>query len=90
MDIDFTRLSQETGYLTLKGSKQNHFNNEVVTIQCTVLEVLKFLDIDPTVQRKLDEQKVSSIGKYIQYGLPHKKESSAMLWDGFHPLADPE
>ena len=28
--------------------------------------------------------------KYIQYGLPHKKESSAMLWDGFHPLADPE
>ena len=23
--------------------------------------------------------------KYIQYGLPHKKESSAMLWDGFHP-----
>ena len=69
MDIDFSRLSQETGYLTLKGSKQNHFNNEVVTIQCTVLEVLKFLDIDPTVQRKLDEQKVSSIGKYIQYGL---------------------
>ena len=82
MDIDFSRLSQETGYLTLKGSKQNHFNNEVVTIQCTVLEVLKFLDIDPTVQRKLDEQKVSSIGK-SRASLPEARDFLLSVREGY-------
>lgn len=59
----------KSNYITLNGVKGNQFNHEVITIQCTVNDVLKFLEIDRNVQRDLDENKVASISKYIQYGL---------------------
>lgn len=69
MDLSILKQTEAKSYITLKGNKQNQFNNEVVTVQCAVNDVLRFLDIDVTVQRELDDQKVASIGKYIQYGL---------------------
>ncbi|MGX4669834.1 DNA sulfur modification protein DndB [Cerasibacillus sp. JNUCC 74] len=56
-------------YITLNGVKGTQFKKDVMSIQCTVNDVLKFLQIDSNVQRELDENKVASIGQYIQYGL---------------------
>lgn len=68
--MDLTEISRKNGnFITLKGVSGKQFNNEVISIQCTANEVLKFLDIDRSVQREADERKISSIKKYIQYGL---------------------
>jgi DNA sulfur modification protein DndB len=68
--VDLTTISRKSGnFITLKGVSGKQFNHKVVSIQCTVNEVLKFLEIDQDVQREADENKISSIKKYIQYGL---------------------
>ncbi|MGE6379215.1 DNA sulfur modification protein DndB [Peribacillus muralis] len=68
--MDLTTISRKSGnFITLKGVSGKQFNHQVISIQCTVNEVLKFLEIDQDVQREADENKVSSIKKYIQYGL---------------------
>lgn len=68
--MDLTTISRKnSNYITLRGIKGNHFNYQVISIQCTVNEILMFLDIDQNVQRESDENKISSIKKYIQYGL---------------------
>ncbi|MDQ0802605.1 DNA sulfur modification protein DndB [Priestia megaterium] len=68
--MDLTTISRKSGnFITLKGVSGNQFNHQVISIQCTVNEVLKFLEIDQEVQREADENKISSIKKYIQYGL---------------------
>ncbi|NCT39644.1 DGQHR domain-containing protein [Bacillus sp. EB93] len=68
--MDLTTISRKKGnFITLKGVSGIQFNHQVISIQCTVNEVLKFLEIDQDVQRESDENKISSIKKYIQYGL---------------------
>jgi DNA sulfur modification protein DndB len=71
MSLDLTSLSSNSkkSYITLNGIKRKQFNKEVISIQCTVNEILKLLEVDGDVQRDLDENKVASIGQYIQYGL---------------------
>lgn len=60
--MDLTEISRKSGnFITLKGVSGKQFNNEVISIQCTANEVLKFLDIDRSVQREADERKISSI-----------------------------
>ncbi|MCJ0931909.1 DGQHR domain-containing protein [Virgibacillus halodenitrificans] len=68
--MDVTKLvsRNDTNYISLKGFKGNQFGHKVVTVQCKVNDVLKFLEIDREVQRELDEAKVASIGQYITYG----------------------
>ncbi|MCH4825551.1 DNA sulfur modification protein DndB [Planococcus halocryophilus] len=71
MTLNLSSLSSEVkkSYITMSGIKREQFNQEVITIQCTVNDILKFLEVDLKVQRELDENKVASIGQYIQYGL---------------------
>ncbi|MEY2369405.1 DNA sulfur modification protein DndB [Lysinibacillus capsici] len=56
-------------YITIHGVKGNQFGHEVISAQCTVDYVLKFLEVDKAVQRDMIEKQVASISKYIQYGL---------------------
>lgn len=58
-----------TNYLTMFGIEGNQFGHEVISLQCSVDYILKFLEIDRSVQRDMIEKQVSSISKYIQYGL---------------------
>jgi len=58
-----------SNYVTMYGVKGNQLGHEVISAQCTVDYVLKFLEIDRSVQRDMIEIQVSNISKYIQYGL---------------------
>ncbi|GAB1770503.1 DNA sulfur modification protein DndB [Bacillus sp. ME75] len=58
-----------SNYITMYGVQGNQFGHEVVSAQCTVDYILKFLETDRDVQREMIEKQVSSISKYIQYGL---------------------
>ena len=69
MDLSILTGGNKKNFITLSGIKRKQFNQDVITIQCTVNDILKFLGIDTRVQRELDENKVASIGQYIQYGL---------------------
>lgn len=71
MSIDLSSIADNAkrSYITLYGLKREQFNFDVISIQCTVNEILKLLEIDNDVQRDLDESKVANISKYIQYGL---------------------
>jgi len=51
------------------GVQGNQLGHEVISAQCTVDYVLKFLEVDRSVQRDIIELQVSNISKYIQYGL---------------------
>ncbi|MED3813413.1 DNA sulfur modification protein DndB [Priestia megaterium] len=68
MDLSFAS-KRKNNYLTLKGIKARQFTHNVISIQCTVNDILKFLEIKREVQREVDHKKISSIKKYIQYGL---------------------
>ncbi|MCL9662069.1 DGQHR domain-containing protein [Paenibacillus hunanensis] len=69
--LDLSQLSRDRRgnqiVLNAVGGKQ--FNQEVISVQCTVNDVLKFLEIDKYVQRDIEDKRVVEIGKYIQYGL---------------------
>ncbi|MGR6899330.1 DNA sulfur modification protein DndB [Rummeliibacillus sp. BSL5] len=69
MDLSILTGGTKKNFITLSGIKREQFNQDVITIQCTVNDILKFLEVDIRVQRELDENKVASIGQYIQYGL---------------------
>ncbi|PEI55941.1 hypothetical protein CN635_16870 [Priestia aryabhattai] len=56
-------------YLTFNAVKGKQFNQNVISLQCSVDQVLKFIEIDREVQRDLIEYHVTDIQKYIQYGL---------------------
>ena len=56
-------------YLTFNAVKGRQFNQSVISIQCSVDQVLKFIEIDREVQRDIIEYHVTDIQKYIQYGL---------------------
>lgn len=58
-----------SNYVTMYGVQGNQLGYEVISAQCTVDYVLKFLEIDRSVQRDMIEIQVSNISKYIQYGL---------------------
>jgi len=68
-DLSSVISHPSSNYITLNGVRNYQFSHEVISIQCTVNDVLKFLEVDKNVQRELDETKVASIGQYIQYGL---------------------
>lgn len=68
MDLSLAS-KRKNNYLTLTGIKGRQFTHNVISIQCTVNDVLKFLDIKREVQREADDKKISSLTKYIQYGL---------------------
>lgn len=67
--MDLSNLLGYENYLTLKAIKGNHFGKSVLSVQCTASQILKFIEIDRTVQRDLIDQHVSDIQKYIQYGM---------------------
>ncbi|SMQ60969.1 DNA sulfur modification protein DndB [Bacillus sp. OV166] len=56
-------------YLTFNALRGNQFGKEVISMQCTAEQVLKFIEIDREVQRDVIEQHVTDIQKYIQFGL---------------------
>lgn len=56
-------------YLTFNAVRGKQFNQNVISIQCSVDQVLKFIEIDREVQRDIIEYHVTDIQKYIQYGL---------------------
>ncbi|WP_342499369.1 DNA sulfur modification protein DndB [Bacillus sp. FSL W7-1034] len=56
-------------YLSFNAMKGKQFNQHVISIQCSVDQVLKFIEIDREVQRDIIEYHVTDIQKYIQYGL---------------------
>src|SRR5690625_2257666 len=56
-------------YLSFRATRGDQFGQNVITLQCTVDEIIKFFIVDKSVQRKLDESHVSNIQKYIQFGL---------------------
>ncbi|UKJ83704.1 DGQHR domain-containing protein (plasmid) [Priestia megaterium] len=58
-----------SNYVTMYGVQGNQLGHEVISAQCTVDYVLKFLEVDRSVQRDMIEIQVSNISKYIQYGL---------------------
>ncbi len=66
---DLSTLSTTSHYITLKGVQGIQFNHSVISTQCTVNNILKFMDVDKSVQRDTIEQQISNISKYIQYGL---------------------
>jgi len=68
--LDLSTISnKKNNYLILKGIRGRQFSHNVISIQCTVNDILKFLEINREVQRESDSNKISSISKYIQYGL---------------------
>ncbi|WP_191567310.1 DNA sulfur modification protein DndB [Metabacillus idriensis] len=68
--MSFIDIADDTGnYITMYGVQGNQFGHNVVSAQCTVDYVLKFLEVDKSVQREIIETQVSAISKYIQYGL---------------------
>lgn len=62
-------IDDSSNYITMYGVRGNQFGHEVISVQCTVDYVLKFLEIDKSVQREMIETQVSNICKYIQFGL---------------------
>lgn len=67
--IDFNNLGEKTNFTSFKATQGFQFGKSVVTIQCTVNEIIKFVEIDQNVQRELVSQHVANIQKYIQYGI---------------------
>lgn len=67
--MDLSRISKKSNQIILKCNGGVQFNQQVISLQCSVNDVLKFLEIDREVQRDIDTERVSSISKYIQYGL---------------------
>lgn len=67
--MDLSGLTKKSNQIVLNGVRGMQFGKEVISVQCTVNDVLKFLEIDRDVQRDVDTNKVASIRKYIQYGL---------------------
>ncbi|MCM3068518.1 DGQHR domain-containing protein [Priestia flexa] len=51
------------------GIKGNQFGHTVISIQCKVDHVLRFMEVDDEVQRDMVEKQVAGLSKYIQYGL---------------------
>lgn len=67
--INFTEIGQQKNFTTFKATKGQQFGKSVVSIQCTIIEILKFIEIDSSVQREIIDQHVAEIQKYIQYGM---------------------
>ncbi|MBD0408418.1 DGQHR domain-containing protein [Bacillus sp. 1021] len=62
-------VEPESNFITMFGLKGKQFGYDVISCQCTVDYILKFLDVDKSVQREIAEKQVSNISKYIQYGM---------------------
>jgi len=67
--LDLSSIRRRSNQLVLNAIEGIQFGKIVVTIQCTANDILKFIDVDRTVQRELDSDKVTGIGRYIEYGL---------------------
>lgn len=66
---NLVNLVSSPHYLSFKATKGSQFGQNVITLQCTADQLIKFFLIDKSVQRTLDEIHVSNIQKYIQFGL---------------------
>jgi len=67
--LDISQISRRASQLVLNAVEGNQFGKRVITVHCTVNDVLKFIDTDRSVQRELDPDRVTAIGRYIEYGL---------------------
>jgi DNA sulfur modification protein DndB len=67
--MDLSVISKRTNQIVLKAVDGMQFNHRVISVQCSVNDVLKFLEIDREVQRDIETDRVALISKYIQYGL---------------------
>lgn len=67
--LDLSVLGKKGNQIVLKAAKGIQFGQEIVTAQCSVNDVLKFLLIDRDVQRDIAPERVSAISKYIQSGI---------------------
>lgn len=67
--MDLSVLGKKSNQIVLKATKGTQFNQSIVTAQCSVNDVLKFLTVDRDVQRDLAPERVSVISKYIQSGI---------------------
>lgn len=62
-------FSNGSNTISLKAEKGNHFGNEILSLQCAVSQVLKFIEIDKSVQRDILSYHVANLQKYIQCGI---------------------
>ncbi|WP_088835119.1 DNA sulfur modification protein DndB [Paenibacillus tyrfis] len=67
--MDFSILGNRKNQIALNATTGTQFGQQIVTAQCCVNDVLKFLMIDREVQRDIAPERVSLISKYIQSGL---------------------
>jgi DNA sulfur modification protein DndB len=67
--MDLSSLGKKSNQVILKATKGIQFGQSIITAQCTVNDVLKFLMIDRKVQRDIAPERVTLISKYIQSGL---------------------
>lgn len=69
--MDFRGLVDNIGtnHISLNAIIGNHFGNEILSLQCSAEQVIKFIEIDNSVQRDLLDQHVADIQKYIQFGI---------------------
>lgn len=67
--MDLSVLGKKSNQIVLKATKGFQFGQEIITAQCSVNDVLKFLMIDRDVQRDVAPERVSAISKYIQSGI---------------------
>ncbi len=67
--INFTAIGQQKNYTTFKATQGQQFGKTVVSLQCSMIEILKFIEIDNSVQREIIDQHVAEIQKYIQFGM---------------------
>ncbi|MDT2263039.1 hypothetical protein P7H12_04455 [Paenibacillus larvae] len=61
--INFTAIGQKENFTTFKATQGQQFGKCVVSIQCTVNEILKFIEIDKSVQREIIDQHLLNFSK---------------------------
>ncbi|KKX57196.1 DNA sulfur modification protein DndB [Brevibacillus borstelensis] len=66
---DITAFYNKPNQIVLAAIKGKQFNKDVVSLQCSVEEIIKFFKIDTDVQREIDTERVGSIVRYITYWL---------------------
>jgi len=67
--IDLSKVLSHTNFLIFKAVKGYQFEKKILTLQCTVEQGLRFIEIDREVQRDIIDQHVAEIQQYIQYGI---------------------
>ncbi|MGG0717660.1 DNA sulfur modification protein DndB [Robertmurraya massiliosenegalensis] len=67
--MDLSNLMGKSNFLVLKALKGYQFDKEILSMQCIASQIIKFIQVDRSVQRDIIDQHVAEIQQYIQYGV---------------------